>query len=186
MDFPDHPFWDFSLEVYHREGVGAACLHLQARHGIDVNVMLFCLWLGHSGRGVMTDEELRALRAATDQWHEVVVRGLRRIRVTLKDEFPDTPEKLRESLRGSIQAAEINSEHLEQLLLAAAVDRPAAAEEASLEDRAADSGRNFGRYLDSLEIAFEPADSVHFAHILGQAFQGLTPGGALDIAETLM
>lgn len=186
MDFPDHPFWDFSLEVYHREGVGAACLHLQARHGIDINVMLFCLWLGHSGRGVMTDDELSALRAATDQWHEVVVRGLRRIRTTLKEGFPGTPDKLRESLRGSIQAAEINSEHLEQLLLAGAVDRPAGAEGAPMEDRAADGGRNFGRYLDALGITFEPADSVHFAHILGQAFQGLTPEGALDIAETLM
>jgi uncharacterized protein (TIGR02444 family) len=186
MDFPDHPFWDFSLEVYHREGVGAACLHLQAHHGIDVNVMLFCLWLGRSGRGVMSDEELRALRDATDRWHDVVVRGLRRIRTTLKEGFPETPENLRESLRGSIQAAEINSEHLEQLLLAAAVDRPAAAEGASLEDRAADGGRNFGRYLDSLEINFEPADCVHFAHILGQTFPGLAPEGALDIAETLM
>jgi uncharacterized protein (TIGR02444 family) len=186
LDFPDHPFWDFSLEVYHREGVGAACLHLQARHGIDVNVMLFCLWLGHSGRGVMTDEELRALRTATDQWHEVVVRGLRRVRTTLKDGFPETPERLRESLRGSIQAAEINSEHLEQLLLAGAVDRPVEAENAPLEARAADGGRNFERYLKSLEIAFDPADSVHFAHILGQAFQGLAPEGALDIAENLM
>lgn len=186
MDFPDHPFWDFSLEVYHREGVGAACIHLQVRHGIDVNVMLFCLWLGHSGRGVMTEPELRALREATDQWHDVVVRGLRRVRMVLKDGFPETPDKLRETLRGSIQAAEINSEHLEQLLLAEAVDRPAEAEGASVEDRAADGGRNFGRYLDSLEITFEPADSVQFAHILGQAFEGLGPKGALDIAETLM
>ncbi|MDH3241809.1 MAG: TIGR02444 family protein [Alphaproteobacteria bacterium] len=186
MDFPDHPFWDFSLEVYHREGVGAACLHLQARHGIDVNVMLFCLWLGHSGRGVMTDQDLRALRAATDQWHEVVVRGLRKIRTSLKTGFQETPEGLRETLRGSIQAAEINSEHLEQLLLAAAVDRPAGAGDAPLADRAADGGRNFGLYLDSLEIAFQPADCVHFAHVLGQAFPGIAPEAALDIAETLM
>jgi len=186
MDFPDHPFWDFSLEVYHREGVGAACLHLQARHGIDVNVMLFCLWLGHSGRGVMTDEELGALRAATDQWHDVVVRGLRKIRTSLKEGFPETPEGLRETLRGSIQTAEINSEHLEQLLLAGAVERPAAAEGGPLGDRAADGGRNFGLYLDELGIAFEPSDSVHFAHILRQAFPGLAPEAALDIAETLM
>jgi uncharacterized protein (TIGR02444 family) len=186
MDFPDHPFWDFSLEVYHREGVGAACLHLQARHGIDVNVMLFCLWLGRSGRGVMTEGELQALRGATDQWHEVVVRGLRRIRVTLREDFPDTPDALRESLRGSIQAAEINSEHLEQLLLAGAVERPAAAADASLTDRAADGGRNFKGYLGSLGIAFDPPDCVQFAHILGQAFQGLEPKNALDIAETMM
>lgn len=186
MDFPDHPFWDFSLEVYHREGVGAACLHLQARHGIDVNVLLFCLWLGRSGRGVMTAEELEALRAATDEWHAVVVRGLRKVRTTLKEGFPHAPDALRETLRGDIQAAEINSEHLEQLLLVGAVDRPAEAADAPLDGRARDAGRNVALYLASLSITFEAADSVQFAHILGQAFQGLGPEKALDIAETLM
>lgn len=186
MDFPDHPFWDFSLEVYHREGVGAACLHLQESHGIDVNVMLFCLWLGASGRGVMSPAELGALQGAVDDWHRVVVRGLRAVRTALKTGFPDVPEKMRESVRGEVQAAEIDSEHLEQLLLAAAVDRPVADEGAGQEERAANGAANFDLYLDSLGLAFEPADTVQFAHILGQAFEGLSPARALDIAEALM
>lgn len=186
MDFPDHPFWDFSLQVYHREGVGAACLHLQERHGVDVNVMLFCLWLGDTGRGVMTAEELDALRAAVEEWHRVVVRGLRSVRTAMKSDFPNVPDKLRESVRGQVQAAEINSEHLEQLLLASAVDRPELPTLPGLEARAADGAANFDLYLDSMDVAFEPADTVQFAHILGQTFEGLAAKPALDIAETLM
>jgi len=37
-----NPFWDFSLAVWGREAVKPACLALQARHGIDVNILLFC------------------------------------------------------------------------------------------------------------------------------------------------
>ena len=175
MDFPDHPFWDFSLRVYGRDGVGAACLHLQENHGIDVNVMLFCLWLGETGRGVL-DAEV----------HQEVVKSLRGLRRILKDGFPDVFQGLRESLRGKVQAAEIDAEHLQQLLLAASVERPAPGGALTVEDRAGDASRNFDLYLDSLGAAFGPADTVHFAHILGQAFPGLTAERALDLAEVLM
>jgi uncharacterized protein (TIGR02444 family) len=186
MDFPDHPFWDFSLQVYGRDGVGAACIHLQEHHGIDVNVMLFCLWLGETGRGVLDPEECASMRAATDRWHVDVVKALRGVRRILKDGFPDVPHGLRESLRGEVQAAEIDSEHLQQLLLAASVDRTVAGGALTVEDRAGDATSNFDLYLDTLGVVFEPADSVHFAHILGQAFPGLAPERALDHAEVLM
>ncbi len=186
MDFPEHPFWDFSLKVYRAEGVGEACLVLQDRFGIDVNVMLFCLWLGSSGRGVMSDDDMAALGEAVGKWHADVVRGLRAVRQVMKTGFPEVPEKLRERLRGDIQAAEINAEHLEQLLLAAAVDRPPAGDGLDLEQRAGDAGRNFKLYLATLGAKFEPSDTVHFAHIMGQAFPGLAPEAALDVSEILM
>ena len=140
MDFPDHPFWDFSLRDYGRDGVGAACLHLQENHGIDVNVMLFCLWLGETGRGVLDAEELAAMKAATERWHQEVVKSLRGLRRILKDGFPDVFQGLRESLRGKVQAAEIDAEHLQQLLLAASVERPAPGGALTVEDRAGDGG----------------------------------------------
>jgi hypothetical protein len=112
--------------------------------------------------------------------------GLRGVRRILKDGFPDVPQGLRESVRGEVQAAEVDSEHLQQLLLAASVDRPAAGGVLTVEDRAGDASRSFDVYLDSLGAALGPADTVHFAHILGQAFPGLPPERALDIAEVLM
>src|SRR5471030_292758 len=45
-DFLPHPFWNFSLEIYAAEGVSGACLDLQERRGCDVNILLFCCWLG--------------------------------------------------------------------------------------------------------------------------------------------
>jgi len=186
MDFPDHPFWDFSLRVYDCDGVGTACIYLQDRHGIDVNVMLFCLWLGETNRGVLDAEECASMTAAAEKWHNEVVKSLRHVRRILKDGFPNSPPSLRESLRGEIQAAEINSEHLQQLLLAASVDRTTGIGKCTVEELASDATDNFDLYLDTLDIVFEPDDTVYFAHILSQAFPGLTPEHALDISEALM
>jgi hypothetical protein len=34
-EFEDHPFWDYSIDVYSTDGVPAACLVLQEKYGID-------------------------------------------------------------------------------------------------------------------------------------------------------
>ena len=36
-------FWDFSVGTYRRPGVADACLSLQDRYGLDVNVLLLLL-----------------------------------------------------------------------------------------------------------------------------------------------
>lgn len=46
----DTLFWDWSLECYARAGVKDALLELQDRHGLDVNLMLWCVWLAEQGR----------------------------------------------------------------------------------------------------------------------------------------
>jgi len=84
-DFLPHPFWNFSLEIYSGEGVTEACLDLQERRGCDVNVLLFCCWLGASGRPTLTVERLRALLTVTDAWQVEIVRPLRAVRRLLKD-----------------------------------------------------------------------------------------------------
>jgi uncharacterized protein (TIGR02444 family) len=186
MKFPDHPFWDFALGVYRSEGVPPACLNLQERHGIDVNLMLFCLWLGHSGRGRLDGAEMAQVIAASDLWHRKVVKSLRFVRRALKDGFTEAPEELRQQLRAQVQATEIDAEHLEQLILAAAVPREPLSADAPLAERGADAVASFGIYLNTLSATIEPRDAVDLAHILGKAFKGLAPDAALDLAEVLM
>jgi uncharacterized protein (TIGR02444 family) len=66
-------FWRFSLAIYGRAGVAPACLVLQDQFGRDVNVMLYCCWLGASGRGRLTRSALdEADRAVAPLRHEVV------------------------------------------------------------------------------------------------------------------
>ena len=62
MQNDDGRFWAFSLEVYGRPGVAPACLALQDRHGLDVNLLLFCCWA--ASQGVTLDQ--RTLAAAEE------------------------------------------------------------------------------------------------------------------------
>src|ERR1700680_2972326 len=45
------PFWRFSLRFYRQPGVADACIALQDARGVDVNILLFFLWLGSPGGG---------------------------------------------------------------------------------------------------------------------------------------
>ena len=119
MDFPAHDFWDFSLALYGRPGVAPACLALQERHGADVNALMFCVWLGASGRGPAPREPLEAAFAAIAPWHAQVVRTLRPLRQRLKFGFEPVDPEIVKRFRARIQKIEIDAEHIEQLALAA-------------------------------------------------------------------
>src|SRR5258708_19878683 len=84
-DFLPHPFWNFSLEIYAGEGVAEACRDLQERRGCDVNILLFCCWLGASGRPTLRAERLRSILEVSDVWQAEIVRPLRQVRRLLKD-----------------------------------------------------------------------------------------------------
>lgn len=72
-------FWRYSLLLYSRPGVAKACIALQDRHGLDVNMMLFAMWAGSRGR-TLQDREIEVLMAACATWQDRVVRPLRTIR----------------------------------------------------------------------------------------------------------
>ena len=124
MQFPDHPFWDFSLAAYGGDGVADACIALQEAHGADVNILLFCAWAGCNG--VRLDRtRIEAACSAVAAWHGEVVRPLRAVRRRLKSAVdgraPADPQSadLQSDLRARVQQIEIDAEHIEQLRLAA-------------------------------------------------------------------
>jgi uncharacterized protein (TIGR02444 family) len=165
MDFPDHPFWDFSLEVYGKEGVAPACLVLQDAHQLDVNIVLFCCWIGASGRGALGAEDVESLAEAVAEWHEHIVRGTRAVRQRLKGGLPPAPEALSEPLRRRIAKIEVELEHVEQLMLAATVER-AADSEAGDARRAADAKANVERYFSKIGRTPSANDRAAIATII--------------------
>ena len=135
MDWPANPFWDYSVELYRRPEVEAACLELQRRHGLDVNLVLLCCW--QARRGVPLDRGLLARAGeVVASWQAEVVRPLRALRRRLKARLADPdPGSVVElwpgfasAIREQALALEIEGEHLSQLALSRAVDRlPASA-----------------------------------------------------------
>ncbi len=79
----DNPFWNFSLDVYAAPGVAAECLALQRTWNIDINILLFCAWLGSKNR-VLTESNLAEIDARVREWRETIVLPLRGVRQNLK------------------------------------------------------------------------------------------------------
>lgn len=112
----DIPFWKFSLAVYAQPGVASECLALQSALGIDVNVLLFCAWLGAEKKLLLNDKDFETIDACVRRWHEMVVRPLRSVRQTMKP-MPEMADEAVQGLRKDIAAIELRAEQIEQALL---------------------------------------------------------------------
>jgi uncharacterized protein (TIGR02444 family) len=80
---PDNDFWRFSLKVYEQEGVANECLELQERHGVNVNLLLFCAWIGTQAIA-LDRKDIEAAAQIVVHWDAMVVRPLRIARREMK------------------------------------------------------------------------------------------------------
>lgn len=101
------------MALYAREGVPEACLHLQNRHDLDVNLVLFAAFVGAGRRRRLTSADLAAARARVDTWHRDVVRPLREVRQRLKTGPAPAPNEATARLRRRLQQVEIEAELIE-------------------------------------------------------------------------
>jgi uncharacterized protein (TIGR02444 family) len=173
-DFLPHPFWNFSLEIYAGEGVAAACLDLQGRRGCDVNILLFCCWLGASGRPTLTAERLRAILKVSDVWQAEIVRPLRQVRQLLKDKpWTETLPETVEAARRRVAEAELAAEHAEQLKLAS-LHAPPADRDRPVEKRLRSAVGNLGVYAVCLGVTPDAKDRDAVATLMRATFPSLS------------
>ena len=165
----DNPFWDFSLEVYERDGVAASCLTLQDRRGLDVNLLLFCGWA--AGKGwVFDQEDIDRLDASVAPWQRNVVVPLRELRRRLKDcaEVPGA-----ETLRQRIKRDELQAEAIEQALLVASL--PDGLVGMADSAAAAAAAGNMVAYLTHCSVVPDATDTADLAAVLRGCWPGLAP-----------
>jgi len=114
--------WRFSLATYSDPEVAAACLALQDLCGADINLLLYCCWLGQSGRAL----DKRALRAAMRTvagLQSNIIRPLRQSRRALRRAPRGMSKAWAKELKDRLATAEIDLEYIEQRLLLAAAKR---------------------------------------------------------------
>ena len=126
-------FWRFSLSFYALPEIAPACLALQDEGAVDVNLLLFLLFLADSGRAVTRDDVARLDRAIAP-WRTEVVEPLRTLRRRLKTGVGDVPPPASEALRNMVKKVELEAERLEQGRLeaqASSIGQPAARQKAA-------------------------------------------------------
>jgi len=107
------PFWRFSLGFYRRSGVADACITLQERSGVDVNLLLYLLWQASQGRAFAA-EEVAALEEVIGPWRAATVIPLRMVRRALKEPPGLVARPAAEVFRNKIKAVELEAERLQQ------------------------------------------------------------------------
>ncbi|MCK5835906.1 MAG: TIGR02444 family protein [Desulfobacula sp.] len=118
MEFPDHPFWNFSITVYQKQGVHEACFGLQTCYKLNINLLFLCCWVGAVGGGRLDPEQIKTANQAVDGWQQEIVHPIWKARWKLRPSYKTFPKEKTEILRKSLIQAELDAEHLEQLHLA--------------------------------------------------------------------
>lgn len=163
-----NPFWTFSLRVYRRPGVANACIALQDRLGVDVNMLLLAVWTAWHGT-ILAGRPLAAATSFSRTWSINVVRPLRAARRFLRaPTLPPLPAVDRSDLRPKVVRAELQAERIEQTVLAAFV--PVAPRRLYGLDGARLAAANLGRYFAAAGLHPNAKDVKRIAAVLGAAF----------------
>ncbi len=164
------PFWRFSLHFYRHQGVSDACIALQDRRGVDVNLLLFLFWLADDGRLLSTDE-VQKLDDAVRDWRNLTVVPIRDTRRKLKGARTIVDPAAQEVFRNKVKAVELDAERLQQAALFAFTQggslgrkaEPQAAARGNLAAYERVVGARFAKHADVLLRAFAAIEHVAFA-----------------------
>ena len=176
---PQHAFWQFSVQIYQQANVEQMCLKLQKKHGLNVNLLLFCCWVGYQGYGRLHKKDFARALTATNRWHELVTIQLRQVRRRIKQ------------LTGVKQPyafafeTEMAAEQTEQLLLAQTLQKHQRPNNKA-EKRFADAFANLIFYLRLLKIAFDDEDTTALYTLLSPLFPELPPMQRASTCRTLI
>src|SRR5579859_6580074 len=114
---PADAFWAFSLTLYSKPDVAPAAIRLQDRNGLDVNLLLFCCFVGAIGLGALSKAELAEADRVVRAWRKEIVEPLRLVRRSLK--LPAFASGDGDELRRQVMRAELLGEARAQAMLAA-------------------------------------------------------------------
>ena len=170
IEYPDHPFWNFSIKIYAGEGFSNACINIQERHQMDVNLLLLGTWYGASGRGCLSTDQLKKVIEITSIWNKEIVCSLRPVRTRLKDSMDGFPINQTEAMRKALLAMEVECEHIEQLAVARCLGDKALGPDNFTSGRIEDSVDNVFCYFNVKKVRPTEDDLDDLSIILMSAY----------------
>lgn len=115
MEFPNSDFWNYSSQLWTLPGVEKVCLELQNEHQADVNILLYCCWLGDQKRSINSDH-IPVLLDALESWL-TIIKPLRESRKLMQQSLIAMPPSMVDQTLNNISEMELNAEHMAQLAL---------------------------------------------------------------------
>lgn len=148
--------WMFTLDRYAEPGVQRAAMALQEKLDADVNLLFYCAWYAASGRGRLDKEEIERAEMQVARWRDEVTVPLRRLRNYIKADPALKSLEGAVEVREKILGAEIESEHVNQILIESMSRPPAYSSDGTQRDTAEHNLRTYLAYIGAnLDTEFE-------------------------------
>ena len=146
---PDNSaLWEWTVDVYGRDGVAERSLWFQDERAANVPLMLFICWAAM--QGVTPDRALLArARQVTTLWHKEVVVPLRQLRCVLKADSKGIPVERARRFRDEVKSLELEAERVELDTLGRLLEG-SGLEDADPSTQQKMMFEGLARYLDSL------------------------------------
>ena len=109
--------WDYAVDLYAQPGVRDACLDLQDRLGLDVDVLLFAVWYAMIMKGQLDASVFRECIQLTDAWREDVVKPVRALRRATRQGVAGADEVQAGQMADQLQEVELQAERVELAML---------------------------------------------------------------------
>lgn len=110
--------WDFVLGYYRQQGVSEAAIALQDSAGVDVNMILFLMWMA-AGKRMLGAADVKTVSETSRPWQHQVVVPIRGVRRLLKENAPLVEGEAAQAYRKKVQALELEGEQLQLNAMAA-------------------------------------------------------------------
>ena len=105
----ENPFWQFSLSLYAKPEVTEYCLTLQDKHNMQVNLLLYSIWL--STKGCILEPLRIKQNSQLQNWLTQVIPSIREARIQVGENSKQDP------LYKQLKACELKAEQRAQAIL---------------------------------------------------------------------
>ena len=120
MDYPESALWTYSTNIWTLPDVEDLCIRLQTEYDADVNLLIYCLWLGEAKRR-LNEDDLQVMLDTVKPW-QTMIKPLRDSRRMMQQQMIAMPGELVEQSIANMKEMEINAEHMAQLALEKALN----------------------------------------------------------------
>jgi uncharacterized protein (TIGR02444 family) len=156
MDFPNSEFWNYSSQIWTLPEVESTCLELQNNFDANVNLLLYCCWIGDKNLN-LNDDDLQILLDTIQPW-QTIIAPLRDSRKMMQQQLIAMPADMQNQTVANITEMELNAEHMAQLALEKAL-KPEKISACENQNHIECSLNNINSYINSLEGA-TPTDEI--------------------------
>lgn len=168
---PAREFWEFSVQAYTRPQVEPACICLQDNYGININLILLCIWCAQAGTEPVAPDALQNVLSASFHWRSSVIEPLRAVRRVVQRQ--EAEERAIKSFQRSLLHDELAAERIEQALMIGAITLEKSAQRGSQPEQASKALANIFLYLSIANIRLDATGKKVLFDIIQAIFDTL-------------